>query len=807
MAAKRNKDLPAPVLTGQPVPPAQSPAIAGRAAATQPAAAPAPPWQECLDDVTLPPGGGSWQPPAEPEECDPPYLSQGTRDLRLDLLRGYFVIAMIIDHVRGDSPLYAFTGGNRFFTSAAEGFILISGLVTGLVYSRAIQREGMGPGLLKVIARAAILYLVTVGMTLLLLPISEILYLPWAQGVDLSDPLGLVISILTLHRTYYLIDVMMLYTILFLFAPMAFVLLDQRSARPVLAASVLLWGLWQVYPQYASLPWSIEGNYLFNFSAWQILFFGGMLLGYKHKSMPVFNHRQTRIALAATGVAFALLIVSYLFVEAPAGLVIFPSGITMSSPLYHDVRLWLQNYVFAKVDLRPGRLLASAITFSFLFFFVTVYWKKVQRFAGWLLMPLGQHALYAYSAHIVVVTIIAIAMAPIDVPASSTKLLNLVIQVASVLVIWFCIRRQFLAPNDRTRRLWYAAPAAFALAVVFVLYWFPSPSHPALAAAATPDAAIAQDQTPRRFGTPLPKSAVTSKPATAAGTPAPAAAAAAAQGTATPTVVGKPVEQPESPDRLAAYQQNILGHLQERWFYSAELDTVMPYVIYTPPDYRTASRRYPVLYMLHGRGGHRDEWLSYDLTTVADREIQDGHISPMIIVLPQGDTWYFANLADDGPRWGEYIDRDLVQEIDTHFRTVRSPAARAIGGLSMGGWAALSHAFQRPDIFGIVGAHSASLRPEDGSLPFLGTGDEWAAKDPLLLAQSLPLQRLQSLQIWIDAAQDDPWLVSSTGLHTILADRGVANNFQAFPGMHEWTYWTEHSIDYLHFYSNAFSSQ
>jgi hypothetical protein len=59
--------------------------------------------------------------------------------------------------------------------------------------------------------------------------------------------------------------------------------------------------------------------------------------------------------------------------------------------------------------------------------------------------------------------------------------------------------------------------------------------------------------------------------------------------------------------RLDPWIQGIEGTVQENWFYSAELDAVMPYIIYLPPDYETNSRRYPVLYMLHGRGGHRDE--------------------------------------------------------------------------------------------------------------------------------------------------------------------------------------------------------
>ena len=103
--------------------------------------------------------------------------------------------------------------------------------------------------------------------------------------------LALVVSVLTLHRTYYLVDVMLLYTVLFLVAPMAFVLLDRGKSRIILFGSVLLWGLFQFFPEYAALPWPVAGNYLFDFAAWQLLFFIGLLIGYHQTSMPALSAR------------------------------------------------------------------------------------------------------------------------------------------------------------------------------------------------------------------------------------------------------------------------------------------------------------------------------------------------------------------------------------------------------------------------------------------------------------------------------------------------------------------------------------
>ena len=70
------------------------------------------------------------------------HYSGGKRDLRLDLLRGFAVIAMVADHIGGErSWLYAITGGDAFFVSAAEVFVFISGLLMGMIYAGVIALD------------------------------------------------------------------------------------------------------------------------------------------------------------------------------------------------------------------------------------------------------------------------------------------------------------------------------------------------------------------------------------------------------------------------------------------------------------------------------------------------------------------------------------------------------------------------------------------------------------------------------------------------------------------------------------------
>src|SRR5256885_15717824 len=82
------------------------------------------------------------------------YAEAGRRDRRLDLLRGYCVVAMTVDHLDAPTWLYVFTGGNRFFVSAAEGFLFISGLGVGVVYRPILEALGVRAAAAKAVKPA-----------------------------------------------------------------------------------------------------------------------------------------------------------------------------------------------------------------------------------------------------------------------------------------------------------------------------------------------------------------------------------------------------------------------------------------------------------------------------------------------------------------------------------------------------------------------------------------------------------------------------------------------------------------------------
>ncbi len=579
--------------------------------------------------ITLPPGG--WKGLA----LRPSYIAPDGRDLRLDLLRGFLVTAMIVNHLPGESPLYFLTGGNRFFTSAAEGFVLLSGLMAGLVYRRAIQRHGLAAGLIKVLKRAATLYALTVTVTLLFTVFSEAAGLPWAMDVDLGNPVAFVVSVLTLRQTYYLIDVLVLYTILFLAAPAAFILLHRGKTWLLLAGSALLYVLYQLAPNGLVLPWPIEGNHLFEVAAWQVLFVAGLALGYHQARFPTLGHRETRFALTVSCAAMAGLVLLFALLALAAVQAHEPGAATTG---LQRARLWLEEYAFSKVDLRPGRLIAAVIVFSFLFLWVTRFWSGIRRAAGGVLIPLGQHALYAFTAHIALAGLAGLILPETGPTGAGAPWLSAVLQIAGVGLVLLLVKRRILMPTPATHRYWHASPAFASLAIVALL------GHVSFSAR-SPErvmaVAIADDPAPRRYGTPVPRGRVIR--AEVAATPEPSLA----------PVASSYVSVITGTDLLSSdYLPVMDGSAHERTLYSLALGRSMPYYIYLPPGYEESGKRYPVLYMLHGLGGHREEWIVYGLIGMIDQQIRFGNIAPFIVVLPQGDKGYWVDNADGGPRWG-----------------------------------------------------------------------------------------------------------------------------------------------------------
>jgi pimeloyl-ACP methyl ester carboxylesterase len=164
-------------------------------------------------------------------------------------------------------------------------------------------------------------------------------------------------------------------------------------------------------------------------------------------------------------------------------------------------------------------------------------------------------------------------------------------------------------------------------------------------------------------------------------------------------------------------------------------------LVYLPPSYRRdTTRRYPVLYLLHGATSLPQEWIDstydgFDLRVVMDSLIGASATPEMIVVMPDAnnalEAGFYANSPATG-NWEDFVVRDLVRHVDDRYRSERWESRRALVGHSMGGFGALAIGFEHPDVFGLVYAISpcclgfvGRLAPSSPAWPALAAVQRW----------------------------------------------------------------------------------
>jgi hypothetical protein len=359
------------------------------------------------------------------------YRAATPRDLRLDFLRGLCLFVMIVDHLAGPSWLRWLTGDNSFYVSAAEGFVFISGLLVGTIYRNVIVRAGFRAAALKASKRAWTLYILMCVLTLLLSYGGLVAGMWWVNPEQVASPWAALLNILTLHYRFFMTDILVLYSLLMLGAPLVLWLLQRGYTWLLLGGSWALWLAYQLVPQIASQPF--PGLQLFHPSAWQILFVHACALGYHRERVAALLDPPRRHAIFA--VSAVLLI---------ALLVIYNIGGAVLSPLLGaNAAAWLQD-ITIKNDLRVGRLAAAAVVFPFAYFLATYLWKPLHRLTGWLFLPLGQNSLYSYTMHLPLILVVELLLPDTPGETRGQWLLNLMVQLGAVLAIRGLVQRRVL---------------------------------------------------------------------------------------------------------------------------------------------------------------------------------------------------------------------------------------------------------------------------------------------------------------------------------------------------------------------------
>ncbi len=140
-------------------------------------------------------------------------------------------------------------------------------------------------------------------------------------------------------------------------------------------------------------------------------------------------------------------------------------------------------------------------------------------------------------------------------------------------------------------------------------------------------------------------------------------------------------------------------------------DATRDVFVYLPPSYsRDTRRRYPVVIFLHGYTSTAEAYVrTLALPQSADNAIAGG-AREMIVVLPDAFTAYSGSMYSSSVTtgdWESYIAGDLVDYIDTHYRTLARRESRGLSGHSMGGYGTVRIGMKRPDAFGALYAMSS----------------------------------------------------------------------------------------------------
>jgi hypothetical protein len=366
------------------------------------------------------------------------------RDPRLDLLRGFCVFAMIVDHIGGVSWLYVLTGGNTGPVTAAEGFVFLSGLVLGIVSRKRVDRDGIVAAVRSALGRAWTLYALSVVLTLIFVGLTAGTALAiWVDRSLLGEVeswVMLIESVVLLRFTWHGTDILALYALLLAAAPLAVALLAWGQTWRLLASSWALWLLFQVAPERAVIPWTIEHATTFPFAAWQLLFVHALALGFHRDELMAWlsapareHHRSATVYRAGLGVAaVGLLVLGGALSTGQA------HAMGQSVPALSAVDL------YDKASLGIGRIAAFASAAVLTYVGITLFWQPILRSVGWLLIPLGQASLYAYAVHLFAIVLAYNVPPYVGSDQPGWELHNTIGQLALVLLVWAMVKRRVL---------------------------------------------------------------------------------------------------------------------------------------------------------------------------------------------------------------------------------------------------------------------------------------------------------------------------------------------------------------------------
>ena len=234
--------------------------------------------------------------------------------------------------------------------------------------------------------------------------------------------------------------------------------------------------------------------------------------------------------------------------------------------------------------------------------------------------------------------------------------------------------------------------------------------------------------------------------------------------------------------------------MQDVTFESVALHRSMLYRVFLPSQIHP-ELKLPVIYLLHGGGGDYRDWSNYsDVSQFAG--------AGLILVMPEGESSYYVNAAErPNDRFEDYMIQDLAADVESRFPVASGRANRAIVGVSMGGFGAVTLGLKHPDRFSFVGGLSSAL--DVPSRPFSvkrisqyrghaqifgpwGSGTR-RANDPYVLVGAVDTTKVPYL--YLTCGEQEGLLTANRKFAALLQKHELSYEFHMGRGGHDWNQW------------------
>ena len=236
--------------------------------------------------------------------------------------------------------------------------------------------------------------------------------------------------------------------------------------------------------------------------------------------------------------------------------------------------------------------------------------------------------------------------------------------------------------------------------------------------------------------------------------------------------------------------------------------------VVTPKSYAKSKANYPVLYLLHGAYGHFGDWLKNTPNKNLVADLADQY--NLIVVMPEGETFsfYLDSPVNAASQFETFITQEVIQQVDSNFRTISTKNGRVITGLSMGGHGALYLSSKHPELFCAAGSMSGVVdmnlmlspdnleRTKNLLTPIFGDAvllPETYARYAVL--DKIDLIKANKMPLIIDCGVDDFLIESNREFHRRLVYSKIPHEYTERPGAHTWEYWNNALPFHLLFFS------